>query len=109
MTRSVQHLQVTETQFMDNLRDRYEKEGFNFVTHPERNKLPEFLGEYIPDAIAQKPGRNVVIEVKGRPNPMAERSIREIRRLFDGHPDWQFQVFFMSADPLQSVKIPIAG
>ena len=76
MTRSVQHFQDTETQFMDDLRDRYEKEGFAFVAHPERNKLPEFLGDYIPGAIAQKPGRNLVIEVERRPSPTAERSVR---------------------------------
>jgi uncharacterized protein YutE (UPF0331/DUF86 family) len=99
---------IAKQSFMDDLRDRYEKEGFTFVAHPEKNKLPEFFGDYISDAIAQKPGRKVVIEVKRRRSPTAERSVREIRRLFDGHPEWQLQVSFMGADPLQSVKIPIA-
>jgi len=35
--------------------------------------------------------------------------LKDIRRLFDGRPDWQFQVVFMGADPLQPATIPAAG
>ncbi len=110
MTSDAQYLESeTEDQFIERLRARYEENGFTFIVHPERAKLPDFLGSYIPDALAQKPGHNVVIEVKRRPTGSTERALKDIRRLFDGCPDWQFQVVFMGADPLQPVTIPAAG
>ncbi len=99
----------TEKEFIEKLRTRYEQEGFTFTAYPDKTKRPEFLKSYIPDAIAQKPGHNVVIEVKRRPTPTTERLVRDIRRLFIGHPDWKFQVIFMGSDPLQSETIPVAG
>ena len=110
MTSDAGYLQhETESQFLEDLRARYEGNGFTFTAHPERAKLPDFLGSYIPDALAQKPGQNVAIEVKRRPSTSAERALKEIRQLFNGQPDWQFQVVFMGADPLQQVAIPAAG
>ena len=99
----------TEREFIESLRARYEEEGFTFTAHPDAAKLPDFLGSYIPDALAQKAGRNVVIEVKRRQTPSTERALRDIRRLFEGHSDWQLHVVFMGADPLQLVTIPPAG
>ncbi len=99
----------TETQVIENLRRRYENDGFTFTAEPSAAQLPDFLGSYRPDALAQKPGRNVVIEVKQRQTPSAERALTDIRRLFDGHADWQLQVVVTGTDPLQALKIPIAA
>lgn len=99
----------TEGEFIESLRARYEEEGFTFTAHPEATSLPGFLGSYVPDALAQKTGRNVVIEVKRRQTPSTEHALRDIRRLFEGRSDWQFHVFFIGADPLRSIIIPSAG
>jgi uncharacterized protein YutE (UPF0331/DUF86 family) len=107
VTSQPQSRQKVERRFLESLRSRYEGEGFTFTTYPYPAKLPDFLGSYVPDALAQKPGRNVVIEVKQRSAPPTERSLAEISRLFDGHPDWQLQVVLMGG-PLQSVAIPVA-
>jgi len=96
-------------EFLEALRARYEKEGFTFTTYPYAAKLPDFLGSYVPDALAQKPGHNVAIEVKSQKTPSTDRTLRNIRRLFDGRSDWQFRVVFMGTDPLQSLTIPTAG
>jgi hypothetical protein len=101
--------QESERQFLERLRTRYEDEGFTFTAPPETRALPDFLGSYVPDALAQKPGHHVAIEVKRRPSPSTERALKDIRRLFEGHPDWQLHVFFMGTDPLQSVTIPAAA
>jgi uncharacterized protein YutE (UPF0331/DUF86 family) len=98
----------TEKDFIESLRARYEDEGFTFTAPPDVEMLPDFLGSYIPDALAQKPGRNVVIGVRRRRSPSTERALRDIRRLFEGHADWQFHVAFMGADPLQSATFPSA-
>ena len=99
----------TETQVIEGLRKRYEEEGFAFTAHPDTTQLPDFLGSYVPDALAQKPGHNVIIEIKQRQSPPSERKLTEIRRLFDGHSDWQFHVVFPGSDPLQELTIPVAA
>ncbi|MEO5372877.1 MAG: DUF86 domain-containing protein [Alphaproteobacteria bacterium] len=102
--------QEAETEFIEGLRARYEDEGFTFTAHPEAAQLPDFLGSYAPDALAQKPGHNIVIEVKNRQSLSTERTLGRIRQLFKGRPDWQFHVVFMGAnDPLQSMTIPTSA
>jgi hypothetical protein len=101
--------QDSEKQFLEGLRARYEDEGFTFSAHPGSAQLPEFLGSYRPDALAQRPGRNIAIEVKRRQSASEARALRDIRRLFEGRADWQFHVVFMGADPLESLTIPAYG
>ncbi len=95
-----------EAQFLERLRLRYESEGYEFIVTPSRAALPPFFGSYEPDAIAQKVGSNVAIEVKRHESPTTDRALQEIRRLFDGHSDWKLNVVFMASEPLQSVNIP---
>jgi uncharacterized protein YutE (UPF0331/DUF86 family) len=110
MTSSAQSWQHDlEVQFLERLRARYAEQGFSFIIHPTPAQLPDFFGTYRPDAIAQKPGINIAIEVKRRPTPEVQRSLQEIRRLFDRHPEWQFTVSYMGSDPLLSLAIPVAS
>jgi uncharacterized protein YutE (UPF0331/DUF86 family) len=96
-------------EFLEGLRSRYEAEGFSFTVHPDRSVLPDFMIGYTPDAVAWKPGQNVAIELKRNQSPSMQRALQDIRRLFDGHPDWQFHVVYMSTGPLQSISIPSAS
>jgi uncharacterized protein YutE (UPF0331/DUF86 family) len=98
-----------EAEFLEVLRSRYEAEGFAFTTAPDQSTLPPFLGTYIPDAVARKAGLNIAIELRRHQSRTTQASLRDIRRLFDGHPDWQFNVFFIGSGPLQSVTIPTAS
>ena len=108
MNSPIQARQDSEARLLEGLRAYYEGEGFTFKIAPEARELPDFLGSYVPDALAQKPGLNIAIEVKPRNLPAAQHSLQKIRRLFEGHPDWQFNVVSMGADPLQRVTIPSA-
>jgi hypothetical protein len=71
--------------------------------------LPQFLGAYAPDAVAQKSGLSVAIELRRSQSPSAQVQLRKIRGLFEGRSDWRFDVFFMGSGPLQSIKIPAAS
>lgn len=101
--------QNTEKQFLERLRARYEDEGFTFTVDPKSRELPDFLGSYIPDALAQKPGLSIAIEVKRNHASVTQHSLQTIRRLFEGHPNWQLNVVFMGTDPLQPITIPPAS
>jgi REase_AHJR-like len=110
MTSPVQTWSVDiEKQALSHLRGQYTAKGYTFTIDPEVASLPEFLDGYRPDAIAQKPGENVAIEVKNRPHPAAELSLQEIRRRFDGRDDWKFVVSYFGVDATQRVSIPTAS
>jgi uncharacterized protein YutE (UPF0331/DUF86 family) len=96
-----------EAQFLETLRPRYESEGYEFIVTPARADLPPFFDSYEPDAIARKAGSNVAIEVKRHQSATTERTLQEIRRLFDGHADWKLNVVFMGFEPLHSATIPL--
>ncbi|MFL6844282.1 MAG: HepT-like ribonuclease domain-containing protein [Allosphingosinicella sp.] len=97
-----------EMEFLEGLRSRYEAEGFAFTVAPEPSALPDFMVGYRPDAVARKPGQNLAIELKRHLSPSSQNRLRDVRRRFDGHPDWQFHVVSMSTGPLQSITIPSA-
>ena len=68
--------------------------------------LPGFMGSYTPDALAQKPGQNIAIEIKSRQSLATEARLQEIRRLFEKRPDWQFSVFVRGSDSSPTTTIP---
>jgi uncharacterized protein YutE (UPF0331/DUF86 family) len=98
-----------EGEFLEGLRSRYEAEGFTFTIESDRSTLPPFLGSYMPDALAQKPGVNIAIEVRRHQSQTTQVYLQDIRRLFAGHPEWQLNVFYVGSGPLRSVKIPTAS
>ena len=97
------HVEIVES-----LRSRYEAEGFAFTAAPDLSILPSFIGSYLPDALAQKPGRNIAIEVTERDPRAAPMHLQEIRRLFDGHPDWELDVVVARSNP-RSIDIATAS
>ena len=100
--------QESDREFLEAVRGRYERQGYKFTIAPDRSTLPSFLGTYVPDAVAERDGRFVAIEVKRRQQSGERENLQSIRRLFDGHPDWQLAVLYMRSGPLESVLIPSA-
>lgn len=96
--------QEMEAVVLEKLRKQYEEQGFDFILHPAPAQVPAFLGNYRPDALATKPGTRLVIEVKGTQNHSTERSLREIRKLFEGQEDWKFVVIY-GRQPFPTSKI----
>ncbi|GJD61324.1 hypothetical protein MPEAHAMD_1464 [Methylobacterium frigidaeris] len=94
-----------ERHFIETLRALCEQAGFAFQIEPAPDQLPDFLGDYRPDAVARKPMRNFAIDVWSGPDP-SEPPLPSVRRLFDGHPDWHLHVGFMASDPLRAIVIP---
>jgi REase_AHJR-like len=48
-------VQSRERRVLDALQKRYEARGFSFFKYPSRELIPEFLGDYTPDAIHWDP------------------------------------------------------
>lgn len=98
-----------ERQFLEALRPRYEAEGFAFIISPNAADLPEFLGKYVPDAIARRSDVSIAIEVKRHQSPATQASLKQIQKLFEAHKDWKFNVVYMGQEALQRVRIQTAS
>lgn len=98
-----------ELDLLASLRRQYEAKGFSFEMEPDLRGLPDFLGSYVPDAIARKAGENVAIEVRKSRSRASEFSLQQIRSRFDGHPDWTFAVAYAAEDPLKTLTIKPAA
>lgn len=96
-----------ETAFLERIRSDYESRGYSFITHPPRSVLPEFLASYRPDAVAAKDGQYIAIEVKSHANPYSEFTVERLRKLFEGHSDWQLSVIYMGRYPADVREMPI--
>lgn len=96
-----------ERQYLEQLAAEYAARGYTFIPDPSPDQLPDFLGSYRPDAIARKSGVSAAIEIRQRSGqgPRADRPLTEIRRLFEGRPDWRFTVAYMASDPLRAIRI----
>lgn len=94
---------------LDRLRTAYEKRGFSFVAQPQPEMLPPFISPYRPDAIAQKPGENVIIAVKRHQSSSPEQHFGEIRSRIAGHPDWKLNVVYAVEKPEDAIVIPVAS
>jgi uncharacterized protein YutE (UPF0331/DUF86 family) len=82
---------VRETRLLDLLGQRYEERGYAFFKYPPREMLPEFLRDYMPDAIALGPKDNVVIEIK---SGKGEKNAKQVARLFKEQEDWRLDLVF---------------
>jgi len=93
---------------MGRLRAAYESHGFSFVDQPGPEALPEFLGQYRPDAIARKDGENVIIAIKRHQRSFLEQPFAELRRRIEGHKGWKLNVVYAVERPEDSIVIPVA-
>lgn len=108
MSQAQHEANKTELAILDAARKQYEAEGYTFEVSPSPRGLPAFFGQYVPDAIARKAGRNVAIEVRRSRNRANEFTVRMIRSRFEGRSDWKFVVVYAADDPLNSLTIRAA-
>jgi REase_AHJR-like len=101
----------TETEVLQALRSRYERDGYTFIVHPPSELLPPFLRGYLPDAIALSNKGNVIIEVRARRTPVGEKNLAQIAERVASNPGWRFDVFYGGSfsrhlyDPPSSIQI----
>ena len=75
---------VWETNILRNLQQALEARGLTFYVHPPRDLMPDFLGDYQPDAIAVGPEGGTIIEMKDRKKTLCRRG--RFRQLLSGSP-----------------------
>jgi hypothetical protein len=96
----------TEARVLELLRSRYESEGFSFIEHPAPADLPPFMHGYRPDALALGEGKSIVIEVKLRKDPTAEKHLQGLSERFKGQSRWEFRVVYGDEVEDDTIAVP---
>lgn len=72
------------------LRARYERDGYDVLVAPLRQSLPFDLDSYVPDLVARKPDGGLIIEVKTANARTSIERYQSVARTVQQHPGWRF-------------------
>jgi hypothetical protein len=90
-------LDATETEILQQETQELISEGYDVYVHPRRPLVPSFLAGFVPDAIALRQDKNLVIEVS-RKSPQAAKKLESLAALLQGRDKWELRVFWVSPD-----------
>jgi hypothetical protein len=88
--------QLWESNVLRSLQQTSEARGLKFYIHPPREIVPEFLGDFRPDAMAIGPDGGIIIEVKLRRNAASERQLAAIARRVSDQKGWEFRAIYLN-------------
>lgn len=88
--------QLWESNVLRNLQQVSEARGLKFYLNPSREVVPEFLGDFQPDAIALGPDGGIVIEVKHRRSLASEKQLAEIAKRISAQKGWDLRIIYLS-------------
>jgi hypothetical protein len=74
---------------------RLESEGYDVFLQPRAPLVPEFLGDYVPDAVATGNGKKIVLEV-ARSSKIGNEKLREVAARFAEQRDWELKVLLVT-------------
>lgn len=81
----------SQTEILELLRHRYERDGYTVTLSPPPEALPQFMSGYQPDAIAQKGNACIAIEIKTRRDTAAAK-LKDVAARFKNQPNWRLNV-----------------
>lgn len=88
--------QLLESNALRALQKLSEARGLKFSINPPREIIPEFLGDFQPDAIAIGSEGGIVIEVKSRRSPASEHQLAAIAKRVADQKGWEFRAIYLS-------------
>src|SRR5438034_8200560 len=74
------------------LAKEYRGKGYKVIEEPAPEQLPDFLSGYKPDLLIQKGDEAVVVKVKSRLSLAKDPQIRDLARLLQAKPGWNFEL-----------------
>ena len=87
---------LLESNALKNLQKLSEERGLKFYLNPPREIVPDFLGDYRPDAIALGPEGGIIIEMKLRRSPASEKHLAAIAGRVSGQKGWEFRAIYLN-------------
>src|SRR5689334_23379854 len=101
----ISEVRLLESNALKNIQKLSEARGLKFYVNPPREIIPDFLGDYHPDAIAMGPEGGIIIEMKLRRSPASEKQLAAIARRVSDQKGWEFRVIYLN--PLLDEMPPI--
>src|SRR5215475_3113065 len=98
-------VEAIESVVLERLVPDLKSEGYDVFVHPGKQMLPPFLGSYIPDVIALRDDKNLVIEIKHR-SRRAESTLKDLAKRFEGQNRWEFRVVWVNPSETQDGPAP---
>jgi REase_AHJR-like len=81
-----------EKQRARDIAKEYRSKGYEVIEQPSPEQLPKFLAGYHPDVLVQKGDEAIIVEVKSRSSLTKDPRIRELARLVQAEPHWNFEL-----------------
>jgi uncharacterized protein YutE (UPF0331/DUF86 family) len=92
--------EAIENVVLERLVPDLKSQGYDVFVHPNKQMVPTFLGAYVPDLIALRNDKNLVIEIKHR-NGSAENVLKDLAKRFEGQNQWEFRIVWVSPSESQ--------
>lgn len=73
------------------LAEDYRAQGYEVIVAPLHEQIPDFLVGFRPDLIAHRGDEHIVVEVKPRQALSGNTRVREMARLVQSQPGWNFE------------------
>ncbi len=86
---------VTEEQVLQREIARLESEGYDVFLQPRAPLVPDFLGDYVPDAVATGNGKKIVLEV-ARSSKLGSEKLKEVAARFARQREWELKVLLVT-------------
>lgn len=84
---------VIEEQVLQREIARLESEGYDVFVQPSAPLVPEFLGDYVPDAVATGNGKKIVLEVA---RALGSEKLKEVAARFAKQHEWELKVLLVT-------------
>ena len=104
----ISEARLLESNALRNLQKLSEARGLKFYINPPREIIPDFLGDFRPDAIALGPEGGIIIEVKFKRSPASEKDLAAIARRVSAQKGWEFRAIYSNPtlDEMPSIEKP---
>ena len=76
--------------------EQYRSKGYVVIEEPSPEQLPEFLSGYHPGLLIRRDNETVVVEVKSRSSLAKDPQVRDLARLLQAKPGWNFELVVVS-------------
>ena len=73
----------------------YRSKGYEVIEEPTQEQLPDFLSGYHPDLLVRKGDEARVVAIKSRASLAQEPQIRDLARLLQTKPNWNFELVLL--------------
>jgi uncharacterized protein YutE (UPF0331/DUF86 family) len=104
----ISEARLLESNALRNLQKLSEARGLKFYINPPREIVPDFLGDYRPDAIALGPEGGMIIEMKAGRSPASEKRLAEVASRVSAQKGWEFRAIYLNPplDEMPPIEIP---